>query len=499
MQNRIHDLDEENVKAKEKDCNCIVEIVNNDINESNSKDEESTNYDQNELYFVKNISYKYKKFLNGKRGRAKRKRKKSSVKKNEEKKESSPKNETQAILKEEDNKTEKVEPIIFIEEKDTLSEIISKQGNIHNNFGKIFFDYLFKKLTKQENKSPEDFIHVLFSKDLEKKNIKDEFKEVLGISLENEEYKELLEKTPCEYLDKKIGELPAIINEGKKRNKITECNKKIIKELHSIFDIYKIEEEKGKNNSSKNIENKENLYDINVIKDKAKKIFSLEPSDEDKKEIYKKTGKKNRLDNLYKIAKKIRKKKNENKDKNETEDKNEKEEKNENKKMDKETNYTYFNSDFSEYVKQCEKEVLKDESKNESEKAKNLIKKKSKVEEKEKRFSLFEKDLDDVIKKYQNSKCRKKTFEFCKSKDIKGLLSILNFVRPAKEKEKLNKVKKTKKDKYESLKIKDSFKFEKIVNEVYGENSFSLKLNEEESEEILDRIKKLNILALTLK
>ena len=174
--------------------------------------------------------------------------------------------------------------------------------------------------------------------------------------------------------------------------------------------------------------------------------------------------------------------------------------------MDKETNYTYFNSDFSEYVKQCEKEVLKDESKNESEKAKNLIKKKrseylhSKLKElKEKGFSLFEKDLDDVIKKYQNSKCRIKTFEFCKSKDIKGLLSILNFVRPAKEKEKLNKVKKTKKDKYESLKIKDSFKFEKTVNKVYGENSFSLKLNKEESEEILDRIKKLNILALTLK
>ena len=171
--------------------------------------------------------------------------------------------------------------------------------------------------------------------------------------------------------------------------------------------------------------------------------------------------------------------------------------------MDKETNYTYFNSDFSEYVKQYKKEVLKDESKNESEEAKNLIEKKrseylhSKVEEKG--FSLFKKDLDDVIKKYQNSKCRIKTFEFCKSKDIKGLLSILNFVRPAKEKEKLNKVKKTKKDKYESLKIKDSFKFEKIVNEVYGENSFSLKLNEEESEEILDRIKKLNILALTPK
>lgn len=171
--------------------------------------------------------------------------------------------------------------------------------------------------------------------------------------------------------------------------------------------------------------------------------------------------------------------------------------------MNKETNYTYFNSDFSEYVKQYKKEVLKDESINESEKAKNLIKKKrseylySKVEEKG--FSLFEKDLDDVIKKYQNSKCRIKTFEFCKSKDIKGLLSILNFVRPETEKEKLNKVKKTKRDKYESLKIKNSDKFEKIVNKVYGENSFSLKLDEEESEEILDRIKKLKKLALTPK
>ena len=230
MQNQIHDLDEENVKAKEKAYNCFEEIVNNDINESNSKDEESTNYDQNELYFVKN--------------------------------------KTQAILKEEDNKTEKVEPIIFIEEKDTLSEIISKQGNIHNNFDKIFFDYLFKKLTKLENKSPEDldkYIDVLFS-DLKDNKLKNEFKEVLGISLENEEFNELLEKTPCEYLNKKIKELSDIINEGKKRNKITECNKKIIKEIYPIFDNYKIEEEKGKNNSSKNVENKENskkiLYDI---------------------------------------------------------------------------------------------------------------------------------------------------------------------------------------------------------------------------------------------
>ena len=404
-----NDLDEEEVKAIKNAGDGIREYLKmifiNDINKQNSEEEESTNYDQNELYFVK---------------------------------------KPPLILKEEDNKTEKVEPIICIEEKDTVSEIISKQGNIHNNFDEIFFDYLFKKLTKQENKSPEDLDKYI--NDLGKKNIKDEFKEVLGISLENEEYKELLEKTPCEYLDKKIGELPAIINEGKKRNKITECNKKIIKEIYLIFDIYKIVEEKGKNNSSKNIEN---LYDINVIKDKAEKIFSLEPSDEDKKEIYKKTGKKNRLDNLIRVIITL-KKKNENKDKNEAEGGGGKEEKNENKKMDKETNYTYFNSDFSEYVKQYKKEIFKDQIINESEEAKNLIKKKrseylySKVEEKEKRFSFFEKDLDDVIKKYQNSKCRIKTFEFCKSKDIKGLLSILNFVRPAKEKEKLNKVKKKK-------------------------------------------------------
>ena len=264
-----NDLDEEEVKAIKNAGDGLREYFKMIfINKQNSEEEESTNYDQNELYFVK---------------------------------------KPPLILKEEDNKTEKVEPIICIEEKDTVSEIISKQGNIHNNFDEIFFDYLFKKLTKQENKSPEDldkYINALFS-DLEKKNIKDEFKEVLGISLENKEFNELLEKTPCEYLNKKIKELSDIINEGKKRNKITECNKKIIKEIYPIFDNYKIEEEKGKNNSSKNIENKENsenkLYDINDIKDKAKEIFKLEPSDEDKKEIYKKTGKKNRLDNLIRV------------------------------------------------------------------------------------------------------------------------------------------------------------------------------------------------------
>ena len=92
---------------------------------------------------------------------------------------------------------------------------------------------------------------------------------------------------------------------------------------------------------------------------------------------------------------------------------------------------------------------------------------------------------------------QKKVFEFCKSKDIKGLLLILNFIRPVTEKEKLNKVKNTKKVQYKSLKIIDSVKFEKAVNDLYG--PFSLKLNEEEYNEILDRSKKLNILALAPK
>ena len=41
--------------------------------------------------------------------------------------------------------------------------------------------------------------------------------------------------------------------------------------------------------------------------------------------------------------------------------------------MDKETNYTYFNSDFSEYINQYKKEKFKDQINNESEEAKNLI------------------------------------------------------------------------------------------------------------------------------
>lgn len=252
------------------------------------------------------------------------------------------------------------------------------------------------------------------------------------------------------YLDKKIKELADIINEGKKRNKITKCNEEIIKKIYFVFNNNKIEEEE------KNKENSENkLYDINEIKAKAKEIFSLNPSDEDKKEIFKKkSGKKNRLDDLigviitliddnfiedfnkvnesYKIDKKSIKKKKE--EKNEGEDKNE--------KINKDSNYAYFNSNFSEYINQYKKEKFKDQINNESEEAKNLIQKEksdylhSKVEEKG--FSLFEKDLDEVIKKYQNSKCKKKVFEFCKSKDIKGLLLILNFIRPVTEKEKLN-------------------------------------------------------------
>lgn len=111
--------------------------------------------------------------------------------------------------------------------------------------------------------------------------------------------------TPCNYLEK---ELSVNINEGKKRNKNTECNKEIIEKIYLIFDIHKIEEEEKEegNNSSKNVENKENsekiLYDINEIKAKVKEIFSLEPNDEDKNPIYKKkTGEKNRLDNLNRV------------------------------------------------------------------------------------------------------------------------------------------------------------------------------------------------------
>lgn len=142
-------------------------------------------------------------FTKKKKPRKKKRKKSAKAKEKKRKKRLVLKIKQKLFLKIKKNKTEKVESINCIEEKDIVIEIENKQGNIHNNFEEIFSDYLFKKLTKQEYDYPKEdldnTIKIIFS-DLENNKLKNELKEVLGISLENEEYKELLEMTPCEYL-----------------------------------------------------------------------------------------------------------------------------------------------------------------------------------------------------------------------------------------------------------------------------------------------------------
>ena len=162
----------------------------------------------------------------------------------------------------------------------------------------------------------------------------------------------------------------------------------------------------------------------------------------------------------------------------------------------------FLKSDFRSIVDKCKKK-LKDESKQISEepdnqeKVENLIKmkkieyfnkiiKNEKGEISENLKDLFENDKDKQIKNYQQLKCKNKIYQYFSSKNIEGLISVLNFVNFDKHL-------------YYFVKKEKLEEFEKAINEFEGSNNFSIKLTENENKNIEKRKEKIKEIAEDIK
>ena len=168
----------------------------------------------------------------------------------------------------------------------------------------------------------------------------------------------------------------------------------------------------------------------------------------------------------------------------------------------KNSKINFLKSDFRSIVDKCKKK-LKDESKQISEepdnqeKVENLIKmkkieyfnkiiKNEKGEISENLKDLFENDKDKQIKNYQQLKCKNKIYQYFSSKNIEGLISVLNFVNFDKHL-------------YYYVKKEKLEEFEKAINEFEGSNNFSIKLTENENKNIEKRKEKIKEIAEDLK
>ena len=168
----------------------------------------------------------------------------------------------------------------------------------------------------------------------------------------------------------------------------------------------------------------------------------------------------------------------------------------------KNSKINFLKSDFRSIVDKCKKK-LKDESKQISEepdnqeKVENLIKmkkieyfnkiiKNEKGEISENLKDLFENDKDKQIKNYQQLKCKNKIYHYFSSKNIEGLISVLNFVNFDKHS-------------YYYVKKEKLEEFEKAINEFEGSNNFSIKLTENENKNIEKRKEKIKEIAEDIK
>ena len=168
----------------------------------------------------------------------------------------------------------------------------------------------------------------------------------------------------------------------------------------------------------------------------------------------------------------------------------------------KNSKINFLKSDFRSIVDKCKKK-LKDESKQISEepdnqeKVENLIKmkkieyfnkiiKNEKGEISENLKDLFKNDKDIQIKNYQQLKCKNKIYHYFRSKNIEGLISVLNFVNFDKHL-------------YYNVKKKKLEEFEKAINEFEGSNNFSIKLTENENKNIEKRKEKIMEIAEDIK
>ena len=118
----------------------------------------------------------------------------------------------------------------------------------------------------------------------------------------------------------------------------------------------------------------------------------------------------------------------------------------------------------------------------------NKIKEQKEKEEKEgqekQEYSIFQNYIDKKRKEIQNNKCKKVIFEFFKKKNLKGLILLLNCIKPEKQ---------------YYLKINNANVFKEAIISKYGPNSFTIDLNEEENEEIEDIKEQLNQLTKNVK
>ena len=171
----------------------------------------------------------------------------------------------------------------------------------------------------------------------------------------------------------------------------------------------------------------------------------------------------------------------------------------------KNSKINFLKSDFRSIVDKCKKK-LKDESKQISEepdnqeKVENLIKmkkieyfnkiiKNEKGEISENLKDLFKNDKDIQIKNYQQLKCKNKIYQYFSSKNIEGLISVLNFVNFDKHLYHL----------YYYVKKEKLEEFEKAINDFEGSNNFSIKLTENENKNIEKRKEKIKEIAEDIK
>ena len=401
------------------------------------------------------------------------------------------------------------------------------------------FNFFYRENLKEKTNDLAEIDNLIsrFLSELQDNKWKDLFKKYLKISdfssiyKNNEENKEtiaFLEKKPLEYIEEILNKIGSFTSNKKKKAKIS-FDKQKFEQLLRMFECFskKEEKEKEKEKSKKILTKKEEKmkekFDISIINiNQAYKsdevLDQLNPFQENieknnnninifnwKNDIGDKTTasktktniqwneeikKENRLDNLFIIIKnwilisfteEFNRINPNNKlpiiDKAKS-----------NEKINKEINENFFKSDFKEYFEECKKQLK--EKKNidilvESEEAIKLIETNKldyliKIVE-EKGDEFFEKDKNEQIKKYQNLKCKNKALKLFQSKDFVGLIALLTVINIDG---KLNP------------RISDPNKFEKIIQNLEGNENFKLELTSSEMEDIDKRIENLKNLAL---
>ena len=424
----------------------------------------------------------------------------------------------------------------FLNEKGEyeICEIVPDK-NIVKSCTELVFDLLIHifmmRIDQGDNHSKQ--IEDIFSH-LEKNTLKYEFENTLNISLsedcykENEEIVKFLGMNLLEYMEKMKSAYSFLqIKNKTKRKKEIKCGIRIINKLFRIYKAFHNEENKNKlkpkkqknnrvyKNKSKNrcikgdpdklsafISDNQPTYKNKLIIENSNDNFSWDQIKENINLNYITKRKTIRKDNLLLVLKKtlmrnfiydFNKKNNaENKEKDGESNFYQIDEKKIQKYIKQEKNFAFFDSDFSGFVGRYKEDEVKKTMK-ESEEAKQLVKinkseyllnKIKEIEEqkeqKKQKDSIFQDYIDEKKKEIQNNKCKSLIFEFFKLKNLKGLILLLNCVKPEKQ---------------YYLKINNANIFKEAIIRMYGPCSFSIDLNQEEKKDIEDIKEQLNQLA----